>query len=487
MTTRSSPAFPCNALYADAGLLLACGVFLYANLFAGRGTPFLLGGDQVFLWMDAQRLAFGERLYEDFFQFTPPGADWIYLGAFGLLGRHIWTPNLIVLGLGLALGAVCLRISRLILARGQAALATSLYVVFVVGGTLDGTHHWFSLLVVMGAVCVLMEGRTTARIAVAGVLLGVATFITQTRGPAAASGIAAWLLWERFRAQEPWMNLVRQQALLFAGMILAWGALSAYYIGTIGLSELWFLQVTYVRECAVSGLRGLFEGPRGGLLPAVRWAFAYLLLPVVYGVCLWKCWRNSRVCLLTLVATALFLEVAQSPSWFRFYCVSLPAVILLLWLTERLGRLRIAAWVAVIGLAAQHTWSMHVHYSTILELPAGRVAAPAPAAEKLAWLAEHTGPGQFMLQAGWPGMYLPLDLRNPVFLDVIPGCSSPTRLGYVELSMRQLDNRRVHYIVWSPQFESPGYASPPQFHQFLVDRYRLIRRFSDRDEIWERK
>jgi hypothetical protein len=31
----------------------------------------------------------------------------------------------------------------------------------------------------------------------------------------------------------------------------------------------------------------------------------------------------------------------------------------------------------------------------------------------------HTKRGQFFFQADWPGMYLPLRLRNPVFLDIV--------------------------------------------------------------------
>jgi hypothetical protein len=488
----------------DAGLLLGCCVFLYANLFANFATPFLLGGDQVYFWMDAQRLLHGEQVYRDFFQFTPPGADLLYLSVFKLFGPRIWTPNLVVLALGIFLCALCLQISRSIMPRAQAALATSLYLVFVIGITLDGTHHWFSLLAVLGAVAILMKGRTPARIAVAGALLGLAAFITQTRGPVAALGIAAWMTWERFRTVEPWSSYLRCLVLLFAPLILMWIVLSGYYIATLGLRQLWFFQVTYVREYMVSGWNAMSIGwPEGlsswaTLMRLVRWLFAYTVLPAVYAICLWRCWRISReapsdnaagLSLLTVVGTAMFLEVAQSPSWFRFYCISLPGVILLVWLVGGLGRFSVHAtrllWIGVISLAAYQTWSMRVHLSTIEELPAGRIATTPLAAEKLAWLAARTKPGQFMLQAGWPAMYLPLGLRNPIFLDDLEG-SGASRLGYVALSVRQLEAKRVQYIVWSPRLESSAY-SLAVFREFLVDRYRPIWRFSDQDEVWERK
>ena len=486
----------------DAGLLLGCSVFLYANLFATLDTPFHLGGDQVFFWMGGQRLLYGEQIYRDFFQFTPPGADLIYLSVFKLFGPRIWTPNLVVLVLGLSLCALCLRISRSIMPRAQAALATTLYLVFVIGLTLDGTHHWFSLLAVLGAVAVLIEGRTPARIAIAGALLGLATFITQTRGPVAALGIAAWMTLEQLRTEESWSSYLRRQGLLFASLILTWMVLSGYYIATLGLRQLWHFQVTYVRENMAGWHEGWnslsIEFPDGWsrlarLQYLVQWLFAYTVLPAVYAICLWRCWREApansavRLCLLTIVGTAMFVEVAVTPSWFRFYCVSLPGVILFVWLTARLGTFSVYAtrllWVGVIGLAAYHTWSMRVHDSTIEELPAGKIATAPLAAEKLAWLAARTKPGQFMLQADWPDMYLPLGLRNPIFLDVLAGGADP---GYAALSLRQLESKRVQYIVLSPRLESPA-SYLPMFHKFLVDRYRLIWRFSDQDEVWERR
>jgi hypothetical protein len=116
-------------------------------------------------------------------------------------------------------------------------------------------------------------------------------------------------------------------------------------------------------------------------------------------------------------------------------------------------------------------------YSAIAELPAGRIATTPLAAEKLGWLAAHTKPGEFMFQAEWPGMYMPLDARNPIFMDVISG--SP--MAYVALSIRQLEEKQVELMV-----ESPAHTVPA-FREFLVNRYRLIRRFPDGDEVWQRE
>jgi hypothetical protein len=440
-------------------------------------------------------MLYGEQVYRDFFQFTPPGAELLYLGAFRLFGPRIWAANLVVLLLSVALSALCLRISKSIMPATEAALATSVYLVFAIGLTLNGTHHWFSCLAVMGAVALLMEGRSPLRIAVAGALLGVATFFTQTRGPIAAVAIGAWMMWEKCRLDEPWSKYVRNQALLLATLIVTLTALSSYFIATVGMRQLWFFQVTYVREYEVSGWNtrsiDLLDGHSWTML--VEWLFAYTVVPVVYVICFWRWWRISRVkpsdtatrvALLTLVGTAMWVEVAQSPSWFRFFCVSLPGVILLVWLVGGAGRFAGYAtrllWVGVLGLAAFLTWSRHMHYA-IEELPAGRVAAGPSDAEKLRWLVAHTKPGEFMLLAEYQKMYLPLALRSPIFADTVAPGEGRGELRYLALTVRQLEEKHVEFILESPA------RSLPVFHEFLLDRYRLILRFSDRDELWERK
>jgi len=60
-------------------MLLGIAGFLYLNLFALPNIPFLQTGDQIYFWVFAQRMSQGERVYRDFFQFTPPGTDLLYL------------------------------------------------------------------------------------------------------------------------------------------------------------------------------------------------------------------------------------------------------------------------------------------------------------------------------------------------------------------------------------------------------------------------
>ena len=501
---------PSVGSYYGAGVLLGSCLYLCANLFALSGTPFLLGGDQALFWMNAQRLLHGEFIYRDFLEFTPPGTDLIYLGAFELLGSRIWVPNLVVLVLGTILCCLCFHIARSIMKPVHAALAAALLLVADYGKMLNGTHHWFSVLAVMGAVAALLRARAPQRIVMAGILLGVATFFTQTRGPAAAVAIGAYLIWERFQTKQSWSACLKRELLLFLPLVVTWGTLSSYFIAKLGFWRLWYFQVTYVLHYVATGPSDLSIGSPQVLawlkgLTGILFLVIFLTLPIVYALSAWKCRQRlrvsspgdavlpdaQRVMLLAFVGAAMYLEVAQSPNWIRLYCVALPGIILLVWLltnavTDTLrGYVTTVMWTGLICLAGHQTWSRHVQQTVFEDLPAGRVATAALTGEKLAWLARHTTPGQLIFEARWVDMYLPLALRNPVFTDMLEGGHN-SRPEFVDFSMRQLEAKRVQYIIWAQRLESPAYPFA-KFREFLTERYRRVLTFPDHDEVWERK
>ena len=55
-----------------------------------------------------------------------------------------------------------------------------------------------------------------------------------------------------------------------------------------------------------------------------------------------------------------------------------------------------------------------------------------------------------------------------------------------DLSIRQLEARRVQFIIWSPRLESPTYPYA-KFRAFLGRDYARILTFPDQDQVWERK
>jgi hypothetical protein len=491
----------------DFWLLVASGLYLYVGLFTLRGTPYLMGGDQVFFWMDAQRLLSGERIYRDFFQYTPPGTDLMYLAAFRVFGMHIWVTNVIVLALGVLLCQLCFRTAALFLEESRAMLAASIFIVLIYGRLLNATHHWFSEAAVLGAVLILMQGRDRTRIGLAGALLGVATFFTQTRGPAAALAFTIYLLWHRARTGEAWPEYFKRVALLLASLFFTWICLSVYFIFTVGLREMWYCQVSYVLHSPITrehtwGLPAAFTW--SGLPYLIQPVMVYAMLPTVYVISLLNCWTARRTAwmvstdrrlLLTLVGLTTALEVAQSPNWLRVYCVAAPGILLVVWAAGTVGRFQRhivhSMWAALLCVALWQTWSRQHSENSVVQLPTGRGAASAIASEKLVWIARHTKPGDGFFQAAWPGVYLPLALHNPVFADGF-SAGDETRPGFVARSIRELESKPVRYILWTPRLNSPAQPEHPEtyhlasFRAFLAERYRRVWVFSDHDEIWER-
>jgi hypothetical protein len=482
----------------DSGVLLGSGIYLYFNLFSLEGTPFLLGGDEQVFWMNALRMLRGELPYRDFFEFTPPGADLVYFGAFTLLGPRVWAPNVVQLILGITLSWLCFRIARSILKPAQAALTAALFITLDFGKWLDATHHWFSLLAVLASLAILMSGGSSTRVLISGALLGLASFFTQTRGVGAALGIAGFLLWDGFRTKAPWRNRGERQLQLLFSFVLMWAILSSYFIFRVGISRLLYFQVTYVLHYVTDRSHNLYPKVHD----ALGWPIYVLVcvgLPIVYAYSLWRCRKAARdasppdvrrIALLAFAGLGMFLEVAQSPNSLRVDSIAAPGMILSVWLMAGwAGQMREYAplrkfaptliWVGLICLGARQIWHRNVERAVILDLPAGRTAMSARTSEELAWLARRTAPGEFFFQSSYQSLYLPLALRNPAF-DFLDRYTSPE---FVDEDIRRLQATRVRYILWSP-LDQPRF---PKYEQFLVERYRRIWTFSDQDEIWELK
>lgn len=485
-------------------ILVGIAAYLYIDLFVFLHVPVLQGDDQVFFWTNAQRMLFGERAYLDFFQYTPPGTDLLFFAVFKLLGLHIWALNLTVLALGTTLCWICFRVASQIMERGQALLATLLYLVLIFSKPLNATHHWFSVLAIMCAALVLMHESSRPRIAGCGALLGLASFFTQTHGVAAALGFSVFLSWEQRRAKSSWRRSFAGPGLLLLSFVASVLVLNAYFIATVGANRLWYEQVLYVWRYAprVSGIAnlGLPEFLTWRALPlAAQQIFVYLLLPVIYFLSLLRSrfkpngsTPNRRgALLLCLVGIFLLAEVAISPNWLRIYSVSMPGIILLLWLVDRTARYRrpmiALLYCGVACLALRQTWARHHQQYVICDLPAGRAATDPQTCEELLWITKRVKPGSFFFQAAWPGMYVPLGLHNPLFIDAV-GPNEQTRPVDVDVAIRQLQEREVRYVLWSKRLDirhSGNSLAPLQ--TYLFDRYELVRVFSSQDELWERK
>lgn len=179
----------------------------------------------------------------------------------------------------------------------------------------------------------------------------------------------------------------------------------------------------------------------------------------------------------------------------RLYAVSLAGVILLVWSFDQTRKIRpyavVAMWIGIICLAVWQTISAYTYQPSKIHLPAGEVAVSPQSYEKLHWLMEHTRPGQFVFQAAWPGVYLPLQLRNPMFVDQIyPADGTP--IDEVVLTIQQLEVKQVPYVVWAARLGSMDNLSVrPNDHvvplrAYLHSHYSEEHTFPDGDQVWQR-
>src|SRR5215467_12923967 len=294
--STAAPPNPREHWFTLAPLLGAVAAYLYRNLFVAGRIPVLLSGDQLFFWMNGQRMLHGELPYRDFFQFTAPGADVLYFLIFKVFGPKIWVVNAIVVLLGIALCWVCFEIARTIMGRGGAVLSSCLFVVLIYSRLLNATHHWFSVLAIMTAVAILMRGIDARKLALAGALLGIACFFTQTHGVVALAAVSIFL--KNYRTGTPghesfWKN----ERTLLAGFLVAVLILNAYFVATVGLGRLFYCQVYYVLRVMVhrpeTALLGIPEiaywrvQSHGSLIyEYAQFVFVYLTLPVGYVLAL---------------------------------------------------------------------------------------------------------------------------------------------------------------------------------------------------------
>jgi hypothetical protein len=492
----------------DVVLLGCLAAYLGSCLFVFPAIPVLLGGDQAYFWMYADRMLRGERVYQDFFQFTPPGTDLVFLAAFALFGPRIWVTDAIVVALGVALGWVCFRVASRLMDRSLAVLATALFVVLVYAKALNATHHWFSVLAVMSAVAVLLPNSNRPRNAAAGALLGLGCFFTQTHGAVALLAFAGFAAWQA-RRQTRWRRfLLDRLAFLFAGFVLALLCTNAYFVIRVGVKQLWAFEVAYVWEHMgrdpVWPDLGLGQTPTWVNLPRLSpYLLVYGLLPTAFVLVTIHCWRKRReggteqrdnLALVSMVGVFLSAEVASNLNWLRLFAVAMPGVVLFTWALGKAGKLRVPfvrlTWVFVVCLGANHVRSRRQHNPFVVELPAGTAVTDSLHGEKLKWLMRRTSPGEFFFAADYPSYYLPLALRNPVFLDVV-GASEETRPEYVKRAILELAVRRVDLVLWLPQWddleENRATSGLVGMRTFIHEDYFLAHAFSDGEQVWQRK
>jgi len=488
--------------------LLACGTFLYLEVFVLPATPRSASGDQAIYLNSASRLLQGQIIYRDYDYFTLPGTDVLYAALFKLFGVRAWVPQVMLILIGVISAWLSIVISRKVLDGRASFLPGFLFLTLPFSSHLDATHHWYSALAAITALAIAIDKRTVARMTWAGTLWGLATFFSQSM-LLGVIGFGFFLLWERQRNAEPWGILLKRQAGLLGGFLATLTLFGSFFMWKAGLRRFLYYTVVFVVKYYSAYYWNTWRVYLRGA-PSIRlwpnwpdlaaWPFVHVLIPFIYIFFIAYYWRVSRsrpdlpwerLMLVNITGLSLFLAVASSPAYNRLYTVSLPGIVLLVWLATGFIPLKNILlpilWTAVVVLAIVKPIVTQTRWKEYLDLPTGRTAFFQPEAyEKAKWLSERTKPSDYFF--GDMLLGFALRLRSPARVSFLTA-SDFTRPEEVRNVVQALEERQVTFVSWYAGLNLPldtaGNNLAP-LTLYLHDHYHVGRTFLDGDRIWER-
>jgi hypothetical protein len=488
--------------------LLACGIFLYLEVFVVPATPRLAIGDQSIYLHNATRLLEGQIIYRDYDHFTLPGTDVLYAALFKLFGVRAWIPQAMLVLIGVVSAWLCVVISGKVLVGRTLLLPGFLFLVLPFSSYLDATHHWYSALAAFAALAIVIEKRTVVRMAWAGTFWGLGTCFSQSM-VLGVIGFALFLLWERKQSTEPRGLLLKKEAGLLGGFLATVAIFSSYFLWKVGLRQFLYYTVVFVAKyysaeqwntwrAYLRGAPSIHSWPNWPDL--VAWPFIHVLIPFVYILFVLYYWRAApsrpelpweRLMLVNVTGLSMFLAVASAPAYNRLYTVSLPGIILLVWFTSAVVPvskiLSPILWTAVVVLAILKPVVTQTRWKAYLNLPTGRTVFFQPDYyEKAKWLAERTQPAEYFF--GNTSLFFALRLRNPSRVPFL-SATDYTRPEEVRDVVQSLEEHRVNFVSRFAGLDDPvnnagNHLAPLQL--YLHDHYHVGKKFSNGDEFLER-
>ena len=482
---------------------------IYLQVFFLPHSPVLTRGDQTIYLLNAVRMVQGQLIYRDFFQFTPPGTELVYSTLFRLFGVRAWIPEAMLVVLGTSVAAFAVSISAKLMKGPSVLLPGILFLAMPFRVWLDGSHHWYSTLGVMAALRAVIERRDPLRLALAGVLCGIATCFTQLPGFATVLGIGCFLVLER--RQGKISALFKAAAWLIGPFLGAIAAGSAYFVWKAGLERFLFCTVVFGIKFYPALWFNTWRVYMAELPVLHSWRdlpdwtgflFIIAILPAVYALFFVRYWRVAaarpsepwdRLMLINLVGLFLLAAVAPAPSYFRLCSVCPPALVTLVWLVSQPGApekvLRTLLWSAGLALVIAPPLRRQRQWRAYLDLPTGKtVFADAGTYDEFRWISERIRPGDYFF--GNLQICFAFDLRNPTQIDFLT-TTDYTRPEQVAEVISSLEKNRVRYIVvWDFAIDDPGYRQAGDhlgpLISYLGSHYRAVKSFSSGDLVWER-
>jgi len=523
---------PTNWSRLDIVFVLFVSIFIFLQLFILPFTPVYVEGDQLLPVSNAMRLLNGEVMYRDFFHFAPPGTELYYAGLFGIFGVKIWIMNVTVLLLALAQLYLVFAFSKRLLSGYYVYLPALLY--FMIGFRpfgIDGSYRLFSVVFVLAAALIVGDRRTTKALIAAGALCGIASFFVQTRGVLGAGAIGLFLMWQ-WRIQGTSIRSLFKDWFVIAAALTIIVIVTQFSMAyAAGFDNYYFANVTFLKDHygsdslsnTLAYLTDLPElsaylrnyGVAAGYFRYLRVAgptlFFYAAIPATYiAFFIYRKlrrvdWAHDEILMCLSILGLVFSIGVSAPTALRLYHISIPAMVVLIWLFGRSIQNTAFAKAAVCAftvLGVLYCIQRQTVANVTLELPGGKAAFLAPSvAEKYSWLAAETNPGDAIFEAQHPTFYFPLHLKNPTPFYLVRDNNYTPAFQIAQL-MTALGNSRPRFIIWQGSWSKeaaerkPGDNLTPLW-EYIRTNYRLRTEFheigefttnSERDiEIWERQ
>jgi len=275
-------------------VVVACALFVGCLLAQQTWGSF----DEYTLLSDAVRVAAGQVMYRDFFEFTPPGVIWLAAALVALVGPKAAVIRAVQYALLVCASWWMQRLARHLGADPWTAALAGLGLFGVcVALNIAYSHHWLALTCVLASAHAALTAPAAGwgRWARAGAWAGLTMAFVQVEGLIALSGMLGFIGMRAWLAGEAWRPAVRRAACAVAGWavpvalmlaVLAWqGALAGY------VHDSWYWPPTHYRQPGgINDLRWLTDirdyiGPmqpvRFGQLRWYAEVFHYLFVALV--------------------------------------------------------------------------------------------------------------------------------------------------------------------------------------------------------------
>jgi hypothetical protein len=485
-------------------------LFFYLHLFRFPFVPIWHDGDQAIYLEHAERMMRGELLYRDIFQFNLPGTEYLYELLFRCFGVHLWIGPLTLLVASIAVTLVVYALTRLVLQGAAAMVPPVAYLVFCQRASIDGSHHWYSTLLVLAAVYLVARARSAVSLGAVGALLALATLFTSSRGVLVATGISLFLAW----SHREFRSSAKALAALLAPLAAVLGAALISLACVAGPKTLFDSVVIFPLHDYPAGLannptvyleelKDAFPVHAASLPLIALWVAVNVAAPLVFVLFAVRCFRRraaqrntgeptshgcTRTQILVLYACAggfALLAVISAPSRPRINCSAAFAYILAAALLHDFGKRRLiaGALVAVTTISLAEMADAVLRPVYVLDGPRGPVAfLHRQRYGEFAWVAATARPGDRLF--GDIDLNFVLGLPNPA---AVPWVESEayTPPEQVTALVAALEQKSTRFISW--HVEQPGPPTPEDslgpFRAYIKANYHIAKLYPDGGEI----